>query len=279
MAPSERTFGPFGWKRASDDGSAGDGTPSGGTDANSEATERDDGTATSGPDRGEDGSPDDTERSEWFERRDENERIISERTLGPTSLQNVFGEESAPRNERTTSQGAVTGTGEVVDPGRTRQEHEREEAVEHETSTLTRVRRSFVLTAVLVGVGLIIVIDIMSMMIPILAAIGAGLVGGFVAGYIAGGTLRGAAHAFVAGVIGGTAAGFLTAVIGVTLGLYMEPASLVADRVGPISPAFSGMGLLEPLFITILIAAMIVLDATIAGGIGGALRSLVDEVR
>lgn len=152
--------------------------------------------------------------------------------------------------------------------------------------TATQVRRAFDHTAILVGVGLLLLVDTMAMMVPLLATIGAGIVGGFVAAYIAGGVLRGAVHALIVGVVGGIALGYLTALVGVLLGMYLEPPTLLGGYVGIVAPEFSVVapevalaGALEPLSIIAVITAMVAVDAVLAGLVGGTLRSLVDAAR
>lgn len=281
MPSPERTFGPIGWQRFLGEGES----------ASEEAT-ADDGAS----DRDREAAGDEVTDRETDSHDDEvtyADRLTSERTLGPMNWRIPFGGDANPDPdpERSTgfdrAPGFEESTGFVYPHAHEpppSYERPRQNVTDGEVATrnerLTgRIWRSFSLTAVLVGVGLILLIDTMSLMVPLLAAIGGGLIGGFVAGYVAGGVIRGTVHALLAGVVGGTGVGFLTAAIGVTLGLFMEPATLFGTQTGLVVPTLSGWGLPEPLLVTAVFAAMITIDATIGGVVGGTLRSLIDRLR
>jgi hypothetical protein len=151
-------------------------------------------------------------------------------TTGSSSARASSGETSIDRREPR-STGTVAER-EISGPPRTGTDEATEEA-----GFLDRVPWSISLTAIGVGVGLLVFLDIVSMMVPLIAAIGAGIVGGFVAGYISGGTVRGAMHALAVGIIGGVSVGYLTALVGALVGLFLEPATLLGRVVGPITPS------------------------------------------
>lgn len=228
------------------------------------------------------------------------ESTTSERTFGPIGLKGLSDDESgdetasagdtppaeatagttatASTNASPTTRTAATEETRPPDTARSRTPATDETAASDEGLT-SRIPWSISVTAIGVGVGLLVFIDIVSLMVPLLAAIGAGIVGGFVAGYIAGGTFRGALHALAVGIIGGIMVGYLTALIGALIGLFMEPATLLGGQFGPVAAIFGGVGEWGPILVMVLVTAMVAIDATIAGVVGGTFRSMVDEVR
>lgn len=232
-------------------------------------------------------------RTERSDTEPEPEASTSEKTFGPIGLKWFSDDEGESDNQAVhaeetqswTDETAIARTGDVgraagtVDLDQHRSPARDGTATEEEAGLADRVPGWISVTAIGVGVGLLVFLDIVSMMVPLIAAIGAGIVGGFVAGYIAGGTVRGAAHALVVGVVGGIAVGYLTALIGALIGLFLEPATLLGSQVGPIAPDLGTFGSWGPLMVMVFVTAMVAIDATIGGVVGGTLRSMVDEVR
>lgn len=221
------------------------------------------------------------------------EESTSERTFGPIGLKGLTGgsdetDESEPPTRRATGSTEAS----AAEPSRrtsetsgtpattpTRTPVRKRTSNDEEDGLLSRIPWSISITAIAVGVGLLVFIDIVTMMVPLLAAIGAGLIAGFVSGYIAGGTFRGALHALAVGIIGGIAVGYLTALIGALVGLFLEPATLLGDLLGPIAPDLGTFGAWGPLLVMVLVTVMVAIDATIGGVLGGTVRSVVDQAR
>lgn len=119
-----------------------------------------------------------------------------------------------------------------------------------------------------------ILVDLNSMLIPILAIIGGGVVAGFIAGYAIGKPGQGLVHAAVASAIVGVAASMSTLALGVTLGLYNEPPLLFLGVLGPISPIFSDLGFPGVVLLTGTLTLFVMIDGVIGGLLGAGLKSI-----
>ncbi|QLD87729.1 hypothetical protein HWV07_01235 [Natronomonas salina] len=215
----------------------------------------------------------------------------SERTVGPIGLQGLTGDDATDesgirRRRETESTTSTAGTPRTTSEtsgtpaiSPTRTPARQRTSTDEEDGLLSRIPWSISVTAIAVGVGLLVFIDIVTMMVPLLAAIGAGIIAGFVSGYIAGGTFRGALHALAVGIIGGIAVGYLTALIGALIGLFLEPATLLGGVLGPLAPELGAFGDWGPLLVMVLVTVLVAVDATIGGAVGGTVRSVVDQAR
>ena len=217
----------------------------------------------------------------------------SERTFGPIGLKGLTGgddatDESEIRTRRETGSTDTRAAGRPQTTSETsgtpattptRTPARQRTSTDEEDGLLGRIPWSISVTAIAVGVGLLVFIDIVTMMVPLLAAIGAGLIAGFVSGYIAGGTFRGALHALAVGIIGGIAVGYLTALVGALVGLFLEPATLLGRQLGPLAPDLGAFGAWGPLLVMVLVTVLVAVDATIGGAVGGTVRSVVDQAR
>lgn len=212
-----------------------------------------------------------------------------ERTVGPIGLKGRSREKSRTESSTTAGTASTADTASTANPATTstsgadgaavRRDRSQSDSSSRTAELTRRVPWSVSFAAIGVGVGLLVFLDILTMMVPLLAAIGSGVVAGFVAGYIAGGTIRGGLHALAVGIVGGVVVGYLTAMIGALLGLYMEPATLLGNWVGPVVPQLGAFGAWAPVLLIFVVAAMVAVDATIAGVVGGTVRSAVDRAR
>lgn len=133
------------------------------------------------------------------------------------------------------------------------------------------IDRRAVYAAAIVG----FLVNLNALLIPIFQSVGGGLVGGFVAGYAGGRPLRGAVQGTMAAAIVGTATGVLVLLNRVVVGLFIEPPALLLHVFGPVSPLFTGAGLLELLFVYVAMVAVVAFDGLVAGSVGGVLKGLV----
>lgn len=130
-------------------------------------------------------------------------------------------------------------------------------------------------TWIVVGAAVVgIVINLASLMVPLLVTVGGGIVAGFVAAYAAGRFVSGVVHAALASLIVGAFAGLETALLGATLGFFNEPPLVIMGGIGPVSPMAGGMGLPTILLITIAFAVLVLVDGILGGIAGGILGEL-----
>ncbi|WP_306061727.1 hypothetical protein [Natronococcus wangiae] len=136
---------------------------------------------------------------------------------------------------------------------------------------LEAIDKWIVLAAVVVGA----LVNLNALMVPLLGRIGGGTVAGFVAAYAVGRIASGIVHAVIASAVVGGIAGMITALMGVTLGLYNEPPLLVLSSLGPVSPQFSGLGLATVVLIVLAFALLTAVDGLVGGLMGSGLRTLL----
>lgn len=164
------------------------------------------------------------------------------------------------------------------------------------TSTFAKVRdadlipenRSLNSTAVLVGAGIGILMQLIALATPLLVFGGGGLVAGFIAAYIVGGP-RGWFHGAAAGLVTGVVNGVIAALPGMLLGMLISPPTLLStlsDRIDGIPAAYdlitsvytgAGTTPFDLLFIIAITGLFLTVEGLIGGLIGGGLRSLVDR--
>lgn len=166
----------------------------------------------------------------------------------------------------------------------------------HMTGTFAKVRdvdlipedRSLNSTAVLVGAGIGILIQLIALATPLLVIGGGGLMAGFIAAYIVGGP-RGWFHGAAAGLVTGVINGFIVALPIALIGMVMGPPTLISvisdqSEFVPglydlITTGFTGVGTtpFDLLFIIAITALFLTAEALVGGLLGGGLRSLVDR--
>lgn len=128
-----------------------------------------------------------------------------------------------------------------------------------------------VVAAAIVG----IVVNLASLMVPLMGLFGGGVVAGFVAAYATRRFVGGLVHAALAAAIVGAVAGLETALLGAAMGLYNEPPLLVlGGRLGPVSPELAGLGLPTVLLIVLAFTVLLLVDGLLGGLVGGALGKL-----
>ncbi|QSW99869.1 hypothetical protein [Haloterrigena alkaliphila] len=129
-----------------------------------------------------------------------------------------------------------------------------------------------------VVVGAVVVgalVNLTALMVPLLGQIGGGIVAGFLAAYAVGRFAMGLLHAAIASTLVGGVAGTVTALLGVTIGLFNEPPLLVLSGIGPVSPMLSGLGLPSALLIIAAFALLTVVDGLVGGLLGAGVRALL----
>lgn len=147
------------------------------------------------------------------------------------------------------------------------------ETLEFDTSglSLEAIDKWIVIAAVVVGA----LVNLNSLMVPLLGQIGGGVVAGFIAAYAAGRIVPGIVHAILASAIVGAIAGLETAFMGAALGLYNEPPLLIFGFLGPVSPTVAGLGLPTIVLIVLAFALLTLIDGLLGGLLGGGLRELL----
>lgn len=137
--------------------------------------------------------------------------------------------------------------------------------------SLEAIDKWIILAAVVVGA----LVNLNALMVPLLGRIGGGTVAGFVAAYAVGRIASGIVHAVIASAVVGGIAGMITALMGVTLGLYNEPPLLVLSSLGPVSPLLSGLGLPSVVLIVLAFSSLTAIDGLVGGAMGSGLRALL----
>lgn len=148
--------------------------------------------------------------------------------------------------------------------------------------------RSLNSTAVLVGAGIGILIQLIALVAPLLVFGGGGLVAGFIAAYIVGGPrgwFHGAAAGLVTGVVNGVIVVLPIAFIGMVIGpptlisVISDQSEYIPGLFDLITAGVTGVGTtpFDLVFIIAIIGVFLTVEGLVGGLIGSGLRSLVDR--